>query len=436
MENKSPIPIEIRTFFKDEYGKTLLIKGTPGSGKTVFALTLLSMLKGNGAYLSARVDPDTLYMQFPWIKDGISADNILDATQPERERTTKLEEVTMKPLKYTDVPDFLKAVYIRTGKMDNPIVIIDSWDAVAFYMGYYEPKEREKLEHNLCDFSRRTKTKIILIVEYTGQTSLDYLVDGVVVVESEMHDERRLRRMIIQKLRGCPIKNPVSLFSLSDGIFKSFSELKNVEIENAIITDPIPDLTDKRISTGIKDLDQLIAGYAYSSLNLFEGDYLPYEILACAISINSLNLGRYLFLTSTKQYEFINKISPFVKEEYRKNIEVMEDITKLKERISSEEKQKPVPIIILLHLEEVENADAMLNQLISSSMEQEVVIMCYAGREEEKGREMDSIASTHIKTKFISGIPCIYGEMPRTEIYAMELSTSKGFLDITLTPII
>ena len=55
MENKSPIPIpdEIRNFFKDEYGKTFLIKGTPGSGKTVFALTLLSTLKRNGAYLSS-----------------------------------------------------------------------------------------------------------------------------------------------------------------------------------------------------------------------------------------------------------------------------------------------------------------------------------------------------------------------------------------------
>jgi len=34
------IPEEISAFFDDEYVKMLLVKGTPGSGKTVFALTM------------------------------------------------------------------------------------------------------------------------------------------------------------------------------------------------------------------------------------------------------------------------------------------------------------------------------------------------------------------------------------------------------------
>jgi KaiC/GvpD/RAD55 family RecA-like ATPase len=63
---------EIVNFFEERYGKTLVIKGTPGSGKTVFALTMLSMLKRDGVYLSTRVDPDTLYMLFPWIKEKIA----------------------------------------------------------------------------------------------------------------------------------------------------------------------------------------------------------------------------------------------------------------------------------------------------------------------------------------------------------------------------
>ena len=66
------IPEEISTFFDDEYGKMLLVKGAPGSGKTVFALTLLSMLKGNGAYLATRVDSETMCRQHPWIKDEIA----------------------------------------------------------------------------------------------------------------------------------------------------------------------------------------------------------------------------------------------------------------------------------------------------------------------------------------------------------------------------
>jgi len=432
MKNKSPIPIEIQNFFADEYGKTLLIKGAPGSGKTVFALTLLSTLKGNGAYLSTRVDPDTLYMQHPWIKGLISPDNIVDATQSEREHATKTKEITIKPLKYTGVPDFLKAVYVRTEKMEKTIVIVDSWDAVASYTGYYEPKEKEKLEHNLCDFSRKTRTKVILLGESIRQTSLDYLVDGVIVIESDLYEERRLRRMFMQKLRGCEIRNPVRLFSLTEGIFKSFTEFRGVEMENPLIYDPIPDISDKRISTGIKDLDRVIKGYG--NFNLFEGDHITYDILARALSINSLNLGRYLVFTSTKQNELISRISSYVKPEYRDNVEMIEDTKNLEERIKSDKEK----FIIFLNLEEREDVDEVLKEAIPPVGERCCVVMCFGGREGGTGKEMDSIASTHIKTKFISGIPCIYGEMPRTEIYAMEFepSTPEVFPVIALTPIV
>ena len=427
MENQSPIPIEIRNFFADEYGKTLLIKGEPGTGKTVFALTLLSTLKGNGVYLSTRIDPDTLYMIYPWIKEAISADSIIDATQSER----LMKKHTVKPLKYINVPDFLKAIYTKTEKMNNPIIIIDSWDAVASHTGHYEQNGREKLEYNLCDFSRKTGTTMIFIAEYAEQRSLDYMVDGVIATESDMYEGRRLRRMIIQKLRGCSIKTPVSLFSLSNGVFKSFLVPKTSEIENPVIHDPIPDLTNGSISSGIKDFDMLIAGYAHYSLNIFEGEYTTYEILARALAINSLNLGRHIILTSTKQSEFINKILSFVKEEYRGDIELVEDIKTLKERVKGDKDN----FIAFLDLEEMKHVDEPVRAEISSIRDQGCVIMCYAGRDEGKGKEIEPIASIYIKTKLFSGIPCIYGEFPRTEIYAMELNTSDGFPVINIIPI-
>jgi len=432
VEEYSGIPDEIRTFFEGDYGQTLLIKGMPGTGKTAFALTLLSTLKGNGAYLSTRVDPETLYQQHPWIKDEIAADDIIDATQSERERATRTQTFAIKPLKYTNVPDFLKAVYIRTEKMTKPIVIIDSWDAVASYTGYYERREREKLEHNLCDFSRKTKTKIILLVEYTGQAALDYLVDGVILVESDLYSERRLRRMIMQKLRGCQISNPVCLFSLDNGMFKAFTEFtgRALESENPPISDPLPDPGKLMISTGLKDLDRVINGYG--SCNLFEGDYITYDILARALSINALNLGRHLILTSTKQNEFIHRTIPYVKAEYKENIAVVEDIQNLKARIKGEKD------VVLLNLEEIEDVDTAVKEVLASIEDQSCVALCFGGEEGGKGKELSSVASTQIKTKFISGIPCFFGEMPRTEIYAMEMEppAQRGFPALSLTPIV
>ena len=435
MENKSPIPTEIRDFFGDEYGKTLLIKGEPGTGKTVFALTLLSMLKGNGAYLSTRVDPQTLYMLYPWVKGTIAPDNIIDATQSEHERKKAKGAVTIKPLRYTDIPDFLKAIYTKTEKMKNPIVIIDSWDAVAFYTGHYEHNKREKLEHNFCDFCRKTGTKIILIVEYTEQRALDYMVDAVITTKSDMYKGRRLRSLSIQKLRGCSVKNPIYLFSLYNSIFTFFSAPETDGIENTVIPDTISDITNGNISTGINDFDMLIAGYAHRSVNIFEGDYLQYDILARALAINALNLGRQVFLTSAKQYDFINKILPFVKAEYRGNIESEEKLKNLKERLKGVKGK----FVLFLDLEKTEHIDEVVRGVMSSireqGQEQGCAVMCYTGKEEVKGEELESIASTYFKTKFFSGIPCIYGEFPRTRIHAMELNTSEGFPVINLTPI-
>jgi KaiC/GvpD/RAD55 family RecA-like ATPase len=422
MEEKSPIPDDIRTFFLDEKGKTLLIKGTPGSGKTIFALSLLNALKGNSVYVSTRVDPDTLYGHHPWLKDKLSADNILDATQPEREQVAASKEISIKPLKYTNVPDFLKGVYTRTERMENPIVIIDSWDAVASYMGFYKQSDLLELEHKVCDFSRRTGSKVILIAEYAGQSPLDYLVDGVIILESSMYEERRVRRLIMQKLRGCTIKNPVALFSLNNGSFQSFATFTglNMAMENPIIYDPISDLSSTGLSTGIKDLDEAIKGYG--KFNLFEGDYGTYEILARAMAINSLNLGKRLILTSTTHNEFITSISSYVKDEYRKNIEIVEAVIGEIKRASNK-------FIVFINLEETADADDAVKGVMSSVSGPGCGVMCFGGRERE---EMVSFASTHIKTEFISGIPCVYGIMPRTGIYALDISKPV----ISLTPIV
>ena len=422
MEEKSPIPDGISYFFIYESGKTLLIKGTPGSGKTIFALSLLNTLKGNGVYVSTGVDSDTLHLHHPWINDKLSADSILDATQPEREQIVATKEISIKPLKYTNVPDFLKGVYTRTERMENPIIIIDSWDAVASYMGFHDKKDLEEVEHKICDLSRRVGSKVILIAEYTEESALDYLVDGVIILESDMYDDRHVRRLIMQKLSGCVIKNPVALFSLNNGRFQSFAafESEDMEIENPIIYEPLSDLSTTRLSTGIKDLDEAIKGYG--KFNLFEGDYGTYDILARAIAINSLNLGKRLILTSTKQNEFITCILPYVKDEYRGNITVIEDVEGVEEI-------KGDTFVALINIEEPEYVDDLVKVVMSPDSGPGCGVIGFGETEKRV-----SFASTHIKTKFISGIPCIYGLVPRTEIYALELS--KNFPVISLIPIV
>jgi KaiC/GvpD/RAD55 family RecA-like ATPase len=80
--NEGNIPSEIKTFFRFFPGQTLLVKGNPGTGKTIFALETLKEIceEQNGLYFSTRATPDKLYEIFPWIRNVVPEKNVVNAT--------------------------------------------------------------------------------------------------------------------------------------------------------------------------------------------------------------------------------------------------------------------------------------------------------------------------------------------------------------------
>ncbi len=431
--NNSFIPGEISGFFKGESGKTFLVKGNPGSGKTIFAFTLLRELKRSGVYLSTRVDPASLYNQIGWLKEGLPTENIIDATQSERQRAAGSSVI--KPLKYTDVPDFLKGVYQRTETLKHALVIIDSWDAVVSHTGFYEPRERERLEHNLCDFSRKTATDIIFIAEYVEQKPLDYLVDGVVIAESGVYDGRRTRTMALHKLRGSPIRQPFYPFTLDGGTFRAFSAFKGFSLENLGMPPTIPDISQERLSTGIRDLVSIINGYG--SFNLCRGDRTSYDLLLLPFILNSLGLEKRLVLTLSEQ-SLLKNVRTFLPEHLREKIEVLpeENIGALGKHISDLNSQGLASgVIFFLSLDElVEHSKA--GSIISEVTQKGGFVFSFVSEGKPIDAELESMASTSLVAKMHSGVPCIYSRLPITEIHAMELDTSNSLPEVSLTPIV
>lgn len=413
------IPSGIIDFLDDEHGKTLLIKGEPGTGKSILALTILkeACAKGSGVYLSTRVDPETLYLLFPWVHEAIPAENIVDATMSIHPLK---KEMGFKPLKYTEVPDFLKEVYTRTESLDKPIVVIDSWDAVVSHTGHYRAEDRERLEHNMCDFSRKTKTKIIFVVEYTEQRPLDYLADGVVVVQKKMIDERRVRELIIAKLRGVSIKKSAYLYTLDSGRFKYFEDFfapKNV----LSIPEIIPDLNEG-ISTGIKDLDRISGGYKRSGLNLlvFSREVLSgYHFLIYPGLINFLNQGGIVFtVEGTRNLK--DELSPYLSENVRGNIKDEKEFLIREGGKSS---------LWFLNLDRVKKEK--IEEIIESRRGD--IFLGVVRVTKSLDLENMDIISTCIKIKKISGAFCLYGNLPRTEMYGVELNENPR---IKLVPIL
>jgi KaiC/GvpD/RAD55 family RecA-like ATPase len=77
----SKIPPELRKALSAGIGYSLLLKGEPGTGKTMLAFEMLNEFGGeNAVYLSSRVSVPALYKQFPWL-EGRTGFHVIDATQ-------------------------------------------------------------------------------------------------------------------------------------------------------------------------------------------------------------------------------------------------------------------------------------------------------------------------------------------------------------------
>ena len=81
--SKRSIPMEIRTFFGQQGGRSLMVMGCAGTGKTTFVLQLLEEMAdpNRSFYLSTRVSDNALYQQFPWLKDEDMKNRIIDSSR-------------------------------------------------------------------------------------------------------------------------------------------------------------------------------------------------------------------------------------------------------------------------------------------------------------------------------------------------------------------
>jgi len=263
---------EVESALKLMVGYTVLLKGAPGTGKTTYAMTLLERLcqgEAKGAYISTRIDPTALYNQFPDLESRVPVKNVIDATQSE------FSEAESQVV-YEDLTSFLRSVYSVVAEEDVTILIIDSWDAVSFQVGK-KNQDLEKLETSMLDISRKTKTHLILISEYTGEERLDYLVDGILRLEKEQIDDRVVRKVFIDKMRGFQVPRSNYPYTLEGGKFTHFVTPGSGLGSGRHRVIKKEELPPGYYSTGMEDLDRIIGGYP-------EGGFVLLEIADDSIS--------------------------------------------------------------------------------------------------------------------------------------------------------
>jgi KaiC/GvpD/RAD55 family RecA-like ATPase len=262
------IPDELERFVgSDTYA--LLIKGKAGTGKTTLSLTILKTLgqASNFFYISTRVSPRQLFTYYPWLE------HFIKTIKPQS--TSDSEEQAYKMSMFEDArldePESLfERITNELMDVKAPIIIIDSWDAIASFM---DKEARLNNERVLQTWRERAGAKLIFTSEDSSNSTLDFLVDGIVELDQSFYYSSRLRQIKMIKLRGVRMLNQIYNFSLNNSIFTSFQTYKPSEyvLTKVAPEGKVPSRKDHtlkpysvigagRVRTGYSELDSVLEG--------------------------------------------------------------------------------------------------------------------------------------------------------------------------------
>ena len=241
------MPDELMRFIqRDTY--SLLIKGFAGTGKTTLALTILRALesKNNFFYISTRISPKQLFQYYPWLAKFVE--------QPKPENPGEAPDPKLMPSFEDARLDEPESLFerITNQQMDikSPVIIIDSWDAIASFM---DKEARLNNERVLQTWRERAGAKLIFISEHPEDTTLDFLVDGIVEMKQSHYKSVKVREIFLLKLRGVRIERSSYIYTLDNSIFRSFSPYRPVKFK--------PGPRKKISSDGIATADHVRSGY-------------------------------------------------------------------------------------------------------------------------------------------------------------------------------
>jgi KaiC/GvpD/RAD55 family RecA-like ATPase len=267
------IPQEVYAFFTNPGGHSLIMRGHAGTGKTTLALQVIEDLAAieKSYYFSTRVSDESLFIHFPWLKgklvqdrkasgEGIVEDKLrregLSALKGVASGRPRMDKGKMSLSIGKDLGEIEDLYSTIEGRLpERTLLVIDSLDALCERYGVGDLKlisafQRDIVEGYGCS---------ILYVLESPEQQLDYLGDGVIVLDMDQHEGRRTRVIDILKLRGCEIRQPKYLYSLRGGKVQSFDYRWEKVVAGGQSFSPILDHSDK-VSCGTADLDALMMG--------------------------------------------------------------------------------------------------------------------------------------------------------------------------------
>ena len=437
-------------------GRSVLVRGDPGTGKTSLVLQLLEYHSKNdfkSVYMSTRLSAKTLKSHQPWI----------EVVQGKYGTVPRLDsdQIGFQDSRRMDGVRAISGLRQYLEQVSNPFVVLDSWEGLFFESHTLGVEEISKLVE---DYDAR----FVVVTERREQTDLDYLLDGVVVLRRKFHQGMVVREIELKKLRGVSIKQSRFLFTLDSGKFRYLPPISSQNLsESNSAGEPLESQKPGSFSTGNQRFDEMIdGGLKRSSMNLFEfSNNVPFEAVALllrSIFSNFINNGhRILFVpfvgAARIQLDLI--LSNFASETIWKSVsyldyeglesrsgaqltgDIREDFELIHAKVQELQKSSGKPALVVVSqnaMEGLYGREAVSKELVKSiaaTKKNGNVRIQVSTPDSSLLPEVKALCDTNVKVELIHGTPVIFALKPASVLHGVVADPNANGR-LTLVPIV
>lgn len=447
------IPPEIISFFRENVGEILLVKGPPGSGKTMLSLECMKALckKRKGITVFPRMDEDQLRSELGWLVEDNEDHNLIAF-----HGNTKMAD-----------PNWFKREFDFLNNSNEGGIGYMLFDPINAITEQYSNPERKMKE--IVSLVQSSNVSAIIVQEEEETTYLDHLAGGVVRLFFEEKEGIRYRALTFEKMRGVEVNNSNYLFTLHKGRFRSF---KPWTIETTKMGKWIPiDDTETHFSTGLDDLDDILkGGFKRGSYNILDVDdnilSSEFFLLLRPVLLNFINHDQGVLMvppagehpesvrndletfmdieTLSDKLYFLDYFATTSNKDYiipmgatrREGLQQkgMEVIQKLR----GNEGRPYLDFVGLDTMEYLIGESLTLRHLLTGVSKTKVTKTLGIGIAKpglKIGQGIRNMSDVYLRMMKIHSIPCFFGVKPETQIYAIMPSEEFGYPNLDLIPL-
>lgn len=261
---QDPIPREVLDFMNGDRGRTLLVSGAPGTGKTLFTVRLLDLLAkrhGEPLYVTSRIDEEMIADAYLQEFVGLNRGNVLDISTGPAALPWDVDEA----FDSRSVDSLFRWIQSIESVASSPTIAFDSWELICQHLSNRQstPLDKDALNDKVANVARSGNIDLVLVTESEAVPRLEYAVDGVVSLKMTNDERGRTHReIVLEKLRGVRIENRRRSITLADGKFDTFSPVGSypTKIGSGSESWPPASHSKAKFATGIPDLDEILDG--------------------------------------------------------------------------------------------------------------------------------------------------------------------------------